>query len=257
MRETLANAVSNAAKNESRDVALQQQRQRVEARPPESRRRRCRTSSARDRGRERREQQRVAERARVDFPRGGEQHEQHGLSDRAVAVEPRPEAERLRGDGEAARVARRRVQDLGPDDVGGAFLRHRRWLPCDRTTAAESAPTTARRRRRPTSAPAQLSSAFVRPGCGVSSRMRLPMRIASGIECVTNTTVNRVSSQSCEQVFLHLAARQRVERRERLVHEQDLRLHRHRARDRDALLHAARQRVRKVVGELASGRLCR
>ena len=40
------------------------------------------------------------------------------------------------------------------------------------------------------------SSAFTWPGCGDSSRMRLPILIASGIECVTNSTVNRVSSQS-------------------------------------------------------------
>ena len=40
------------------------------------------------------------------------------------------------------------------------------------------------------------TSAFTRPGCGDSSRMRLPMRIASAIECVTNITVNLVSLQS-------------------------------------------------------------
>ena len=74
--------------------------------------------------------------------------------------------------------------------------------------------------------------------------MRLPTRIASAIECVTNSTVNLRVVPQLQQLFLHPAARQRVERRERLVHQQDLRLHRHRARDRDALLHAARQRVR-------------
>ena len=41
------------------------------------------------------------------------------------------------------------------------------------------------------------SSALTCPGCGDSSRMRLPILIASGIECVTNSTVNRVSSHSC------------------------------------------------------------
>ena len=60
-----------------------------------------------------------------------------------------------------------------------------------------------------------------------------------------------------QQLLLHLRARQRVERRERLVHQQDRGLHRHRARDGDALLHAAGQRVRIAVGELASGSPCR
>ena len=45
------------------------------------------------------------------------------------------------------------------------------------------------------------------------------------------------------------APRQRVERGERLVHQQDIRLHRHAARDRDALLHAAGQRVRIGVDD--------
>ena len=40
------------------------------------------------------------------------------------------------------------------------------------------------------------NSAFTCPGCGESSRIRLPMRIASGMECVTKSTVKRVSSQS-------------------------------------------------------------
>src|SRR5690349_2232775 len=52
-----------------------------------------------------------------------------------------------------------------------------------------------------------------------------------------------------EQLVLHLAARECVERGERLVHQQYVRLHRHAARDRDALFHAARQCVREAVGE--------
>ena len=51
------------------------------------------------------------------------------------------------------------------------------------------------------------------------------------------------------QFFLHVAPGQRVERGERLVHQQHRRLHGERARDRDALLHAARQHVRIDVLE--------
>ena len=56
-----------------------------------------------------------------------------------------------------------------------------------------------------------------------------------------------------QQLVLHPRAGQRIERRERLVHQQNIRLHRHATRDRDALLHAAGQRVRiavRKIGEL-------
>ena len=52
-----------------------------------------------------------------------------------------------------------------------------------------------------------------------------------------------------DQFFLHLAAGERIERGERLVHQQHGRLHRERARDGDALLHAAGQHVRIDVRE--------
>jgi hypothetical protein len=51
------------------------------------------------------------------------------------------------------------------------------------------------------------------------------------------------------QLFLHAPARERVERGEGLVHQQDVRLHGQRAGDRHARLHAAGQRVRIGVGE--------
>src|SRR6266496_5666505 len=51
-----------------------------------------------------------------------------------------------------------------------------------------------------------------------------------------------------KQLVLHPPARERVEGGERLVHQQDVGLHRHAARDRDALLHSARQRMRQTVG---------
>ena len=52
------------------------------------------------------------------------------------------------------------------------------------------------------------------------------------------------------EVEAHLLARQRVERAERLVHQQQRRVVDQRARDRDALAHAARQLVRIAVGEV-------
>src|SRR6516225_8992590 len=54
----------------------------------------------------------------------------------------------------------------------------------------------------------------------------------------------------CEQLVLHLLPRERVERRERLVHQQNVGFHRHAAGDCDPLLHPARQGVRKAVREL-------
>ncbi len=51
-----------------------------------------------------------------------------------------------------------------------------------------------------------------------------------------------------EQVVLRLAADDRVERAERLVHQQHVRLRGQRAGDPDALLLAARQFVRKLRG---------
>src|SRR3546814_5279226 len=50
-----------------------------------------------------------------------------------------------------------------------------------------------------------------------------------------------------QELVLHLAADQRVERREGLVEEPDLRLHRQRAGDADALLLAAGQLAR-IIG---------
>ncbi len=52
-----------------------------------------------------------------------------------------------------------------------------------------------------------------------------------------------------QQLFLHLPAGERVERGERLVHEQDVGLHGHAACNGHALLHAARQHVRIGVLE--------
>ena len=60
-----------------------------------------------------------------------------------------------------------------------------------------------------------------------------------------------------EQLVLQLGADQRIERRERLVHQQDRRVGGEGARQADALLHAAGQLVRVLAGPLARGRPAR
>jgi hypothetical protein len=94
-----------------------------------------------------------------------------------------------------------------------------------------------------------LISARTRPGCGDSSRMRLPTTSASSIEWVTNSMVKPTSSHSACSSSCMRAARERVERGEGFVHQQDVRLHGQRARDRHPRLHAAGQRVREGVGK--------
>ncbi len=53
-----------------------------------------------------------------------------------------------------------------------------------------------------------------------------------------------------QQLETHLVPCQRVERGERLVHQQDIRIEQQGTRDRDPLLHAARQFVRTARGEI-------
>ncbi len=52
-----------------------------------------------------------------------------------------------------------------------------------------------------------------------------------------------------QQLLLHLAPGERVQRREGLVHQEHLRLHGERPGDGDALLHAAGELVRVAGGE--------
>ena len=59
-----------------------------------------------------------------------------------------------------------------------------------------------------------------RPGRGVITTTRSARKIASPMLCVTKTIVFAVSVQSAQQQEIHLVARQRVERAERLVHQQ-------------------------------------
>ena len=69
------------------------------------------------------------------------------------------------------------------------------------------------------------------------------------MSCVTSSIVMPSASRSVQREVFELGARQRVDRSERLVEQQDLRRERDRARDRDALLHAARELPRIVLRE--------
>ncbi len=90
----------------------------------------------------------------------------------------------------------------------------------------------------------------IRPGRGDITTTRSASSTASSIECVMNSTVLRVGEPQRLEVEAHLLARQRIERAERLVHQQQRRVVDQRARDRDALAHAARQLVRIAIGEI-------
>ena len=59
-----------------------------------------------------------------------------------------------------------------------------------------------------------------------------------------------------QQLVLQVAARERVERAERLVHQQDRAVEREDAGDGHALAHAAGEVLRKAVGELGEAELC-
>ena len=80
--------------------------------------------------------------------------------------------------------------------------------------------------------------------------MRSARRAASRTLCVTNSTVNDRSAPELLELVVQQVARHRVERAERLVHEQHVGVLRERAGERDALAHAAGQLVRAPIGEL-------
>ena len=76
-----------------------------------------------------------------------------------------------------------------------------------------------------------------------------PIRIASFRSCVTKTVV-RASSAWTEQQVLHVPTDQ-VERRERLVHEEDRRVDGERPGEADALAHPAGELVRELVAAVS------
>ena len=79
--------------------------------------------------------------------------------------------------------------------------------------------------------------------------MRSPRRAASRTLWVTNSTVRLLSTGPALELVVEQVAGHRVERPERLVHQQDVGVLGERARQRHALAHAAGQLVRPLVGE--------
>ena len=95
----------------------------------------------------------------------------------------------------------------------------------------------------------------MRPGRALITTTRLPMKTASSMSWVTKSTVLRCCLPDAEQQLLHQLARLVVERAEGLVHQQHARVVGQRARDRGALLHAARQLLRVVLVEALQAHL--
>ena len=93
-------------------------------------------------------------------------------------------------------------------------------------------------------------SARKRPGRGESTATRSASTMASSTSWVTSTTVRGSRCQGAAQPGLHLRARDRVERAERLVQAEDGLAGEQRAQERDALAHAAGELMR--VGGLES-----
>ena len=151
----------------------------------------------------------------------------------------------------------RRDRAAGPGKVHRFALRHAAPPPpprgCDPRTACRGCAAGARRTPlRPTFPWPRwwaLSSAFTCPG------MRGHHEDAAADDaCLLDGMGDEEHREvgvlpELEELLLHLAPGQRVERRERLVHQQDVRLHRHAPRDGHALLHAAGEHVRVGVLE--------
>ena len=88
---------------------------------------------------------------------------------------------------------------------------------------------------------------FTRAGRVVSTATRSASRIASSRSWVTNSTADFACAHNCKQLFLHQLAGLHVERGERLVHQQHLRIVDEGLRQRHALAHAARELVRMMI----------
>ncbi len=158
------------------------------------------------------------------------------------------DAERRRRRPAGRRCSGRATSDSVSAHACTSSLRLRRRRAARGSSAR--APRAPRLGRRSASRGRLLSSAFTCPGCGDRSRMRLPILIASGIECVTNSTVKRVSSQSCSSsscILRRVSASSAANGSSISRMSGSIAIP---ARDRDALLHPAGQRVRQAVGEL-------
>ena len=81
----------------------------------------------------------------------------------------------------------------------------------------------------------------MRPGLGLITTIFDDRNTASGMECVTNTTVFFVRRPQFQQLLVQLVAHDFIERPEGLIHQQQLRLNGKSPRNGNPLLHAARQ----------------
>ena len=97
-------------------------------------------------------------------------------------------------------------------------------------------------------------SRTIRPGDGDMTTTRSDRPTASSMLCVMNSTVCRSDSQSRSRSSADLEPGQRIERPERLVHQEDGRAVHQRARQRHALAHAARELPRIPIGARAPRR---
>ena len=122
---------------------------------------------------------------------------------------------------------------------------------------ARAAPTTAASVRCRGRGSATSSSATARPGRGDITTTRSPSTTASSTSCVTSTTVRGSSRERAREPLLHLLARERVERGERLVEREHRLAGEQRAHERDALAHPARQLRRPRVARSRRGRSAR
>ena len=93
--------------------------------------------------------------------------------------------------------------------------------------------------------------AATRPGRLASSTTQSPRRTASRTLWVTKITVLPVARPQRFELVVQAVAGHRVERAERLVHQQHVGVLGERAGERDALAHAARELVRPLLGEVA------
>ena len=97
-------------------------------------------------------------------------------------------------------------------------------------------------------------TSLMRPGRAVITMTSSPSRIASSIAWVTNRIGFVGLVENAQQFLLHHDLGLRVERGERLVHQQDRPFHDQRARQRHALAHAARQLARQMAARSRAAR---
>ncbi len=210
-----------------------------------------RIDERRYRRRERRQEQRIAEPARVRLPDQCEQREQCELAHGADIADALPGGKRLLDD-----TGRRGVDRL-PVELGALRRRgishaparrlrlRRRRAACGscRSSARDALPSVIRVARH-----------AVQFGLDLSRMRREQQDPAADPDRLGDRVRDEEHGEArvvpeLQQLVLHLAARERVERREGLVHQQDIGFHRHPARDGHALLHSTGQRMRQAVGE--------